>query len=347
MWRRFLVIVLATAAAGLLSLQLIILAVDPLGIAPIRLWKDDVLLESSRRFMAPRVIRSGHYDSYIVGTSTLHHVAPEILEEVLGGRFANIATHGAMPYEQRRMLDLILRQPTPPRSIVHGIDQTWCQPNMPKYHPQAPLPEWLYSDSLIDHLAHSLNQRMLTLVVKRITVALGQREAPLAPSGYHNDLKDDGLWSRETVLSMLWGGIDRGTHRPDPLTPIPAVKGQFAEIDALGDILDRPSAAGVILVLMPVHEAFLPAAGSERAARLSACKSRLRDIALERGVPLIDYLRPTALSQSEENFWDHDHTRVRFASRLAADLVAARQANEDPGGIWIKLAGFRNDAGQP
>ena len=347
MWRRFLIIGAFTTALGLLSVQLAILAVDPLEISPIRLWSDKVLTDGNRRFMAPRIIRSGDYDSYIVGTSTLHHVPPETLERVLGGRFANVATHGAMPYEQRRVLDLIFRQPAAPRVIVHGIDASWCTANMPRYHPQVPLPEWLYGESVLDQLAHSLNARLLFLVVRRFLVAVGLSEPALAPSGYHNDLQD-AMWAKETVSQRLWAGVDRSTHVPDALVPSPAgAPGQYPEIEALGEILKGRTATKIILVMMPLHDAVLPAAGSDRAVRLSACKGVLRSVALAHGVTLIDYLHPSKLSQNEENFWDHDHTRVGFADRLAADLAISETADSDPGGVWIKLAGPTNHVGQP
>lgn len=341
MWRRFSLLLIGCFAGALAACLLVILLVDPLGVSPIRLPMADVLTEWNRRFMVPRVVRSGTFDSYIVGTSTLHHVAPAVLEASLGGRFANTGTHGATPYEQSRVLDLILRQPKPPRMVVHGLDATWCAANPQRYHPESRFPDWLYDDGLSGHLMHLLNGRMLTLVYKRALIALGRRAPDLEPSGFHNDLPDDGSWTVETVVPRIWGPQGPQPRDPDPLAPPERGVGvaAYPALDTLAEVLARAdSGTRVVLVMMPMHLVSLPPRGSERAALLSGCKTRLAGIARDGGMTAMDYLRPSALTENDENFWDNDHTRVGFGARFATDIAAALGGSmQAPDGVWSRL----------
>lgn len=341
MWRRFSLLLIGCFAGALASCLLAVLLVDPLGVSPIRLLRDDVLVEWNRRFMTPRVVRSGDHDSYVVGTSTLHHVAPAVLEATLGGRFANTGTHGATPYEQSRVLDLILRQPKPPRMVVHGLDATWCAANPPRYHPESRFPDWLYDNGLAGHLMHLLNGRMLTLVYKRALIALGRRAPDLEPSGFHNDLPDDASWTAETVVPRLWGPQGPQPRDADPLVPPngPVGAGTYPALDMLAEVLARAErGTRVVLVMMPVHLVSLPSRGSEPAARLSDCKARLARIARDGGMTAMDYLHPSALTENDENFWDNDHTRVGFGARFATDIAAALGGSmHAPDGVWNRL----------
>jgi hypothetical protein len=342
MWRRFGIILVSGSAGALALCWLAVLLADPLGVSPIALPLDPVLTQSNRRFMVPRVIRRGDYDSYIVGTSTLHHVPPSALDRTLGGRFANVATHGATPYEQRRILDLVLRQPGRTRSLVLGLDPVWCaeQP-WPRYNPESPLPEWLYDDSTLSHIAHMLNARMMTLVGKHILVAAGLIAPNLEPSGYHSDLPDDTTWTAGVIGGRLWTTGPRAASDPDPLSigGDGADASRFPELEMLADRLKRiPLETRMYLVMMPNHVAALPQRGTARAAALSACKARIRALAEQHGVAAVDYLKPSSITSRDENFWDHDHTRVSFADDLARDLGrVARGEGAGAGEAWAAL----------
>src|SRR5450755_2437195 len=107
MWRRFL---WAFAISGAVFLTLclgLILLVDPIGVSPIALaTPKSGYAFKDRRFLAQQVIRIGQFDSYLVGSSTLHSVDPEWANAAFGGRFANVAIHGATLYELRRVVEL-------------------------------------------------------------------------------------------------------------------------------------------------------------------------------------------------------------------------------------------------
>ena len=129
MWRRFLWAFAITAASALVLCLLLILLVDPIGISPIALGtpKSGYALKD-RRFLAQEVIRSGDFDSFLVGSSTLHSVDPDWADAAFGGRFANVSIHGATLYELRRVIELAGRRVPDLKRVVLGIDvKRWCR----------------------------------------------------------------------------------------------------------------------------------------------------------------------------------------------------------------------------
>ena len=160
MWRKFLWPFALTFAAGLAIPFSLVLLADPYGVSPVRMVPSDVVVPTQRRFIVADIIRSGRYDSFVVGTSTVNSINPAWLEAEFGGRFANVAVHGATPYEQMRVLDLVLRREPPPRMVILGLDDVWCSRTEPaRYHPQVQFPEWLFDDSRSGHFTHLLNWR--------------------------------------------------------------------------------------------------------------------------------------------------------------------------------------------
>src|SRR4029078_2140786 len=83
-----------TALTGLAGCLLLILLGDPLGVSPIGFLSKPGYPLSARRFVAPQIIASGDFDSFLVGTSTIHHVDPATANSALGGRFATAGIPG-------------------------------------------------------------------------------------------------------------------------------------------------------------------------------------------------------------------------------------------------------------
>ncbi|MGZ8416154.1 MAG: hypothetical protein ACXWVQ_04070, partial [Methyloceanibacter sp.] len=98
MWKRFLRAFAITGAAALALAVTLILLVDPLGVSPVAAFepKPGYALKD-RRFLAQQMIRNGQFDSFLVGSSTIHSVDPDWAEGAFGGEFANLAIHGATP----------------------------------------------------------------------------------------------------------------------------------------------------------------------------------------------------------------------------------------------------------
>lgn len=189
MWRRFLWPFALTFAVGLAIPFALVLLADPYGVSPARLVSSEHVIPTQRRFIVADIIRSGRYESFIVGTSTVNSINPAWLESAFGGRFANVAVHGATPYEQMRVLDLVLRQKPAPRMIILGLDDTWCSRVQPaRYHPQVQFPEWLFEDSRLGHLTHLLNWHAVELARRKLEIAVGYSKTRVAANGFYDDL---------------------------------------------------------------------------------------------------------------------------------------------------------------
>jgi hypothetical protein len=140
MWQRFLRAFGIVYVATLGSAILLLLLVDPLSVSPVALVmpKHGYALKD-RRFLAPQVIRSGQFDSFLVGSSTIHSVDPAWAEAAFGGRFANIAIHGVTPYELTRVLGLVGSSVPGLRRLILGLDaDQWCDVrSAQRYHVKA------------------------------------------------------------------------------------------------------------------------------------------------------------------------------------------------------------------
>ena len=98
MWKRFLRAFAITGAAALALVIALVLLVDPLGVSPVALF------ESQSRLLADGIAASSFsissaassFDSFLVGSSTIHSVDPDWAETAFGGAFANLSIHGAL-----------------------------------------------------------------------------------------------------------------------------------------------------------------------------------------------------------------------------------------------------------
>ncbi len=68
---------LAFAAGATAVVWLIILLLDPYGVSPIRLPIARPIMDINQRYMYPQIVRSGAYDSVVIGTSTSRLLDPE------------------------------------------------------------------------------------------------------------------------------------------------------------------------------------------------------------------------------------------------------------------------------
>ena len=92
------------AALGFVALLLGFVALlDPYGIRVRAGQAARPLMDINQRFMYPQLVRSGAFDSAVLGTSTLRLLDPAILSAGAGGRFVNLAMNAATPWEQTQM----------------------------------------------------------------------------------------------------------------------------------------------------------------------------------------------------------------------------------------------------
>jgi hypothetical protein len=327
-WRRFLWPFALTFAAGLaIPLGLVLLA-DPYGVSPVRLISSEVVIPTQRRYIVPDIVRSGRHDSFIVGTSTVNSINPEWLEAAFGGRFANVAIHGATPYEQTRVLDLVLRQKPVPRMVILGFDDVWCSRTEPaRYHPQAQFPEWLFDDARAPHLAHLLNWRAVELARRKLEIAWDASKPRVAPNGFFDDLPDDATWSLEKAMLRLATGVKPSNSERATISPV------FPGVSLLEKTLSRSADSTFILgVFMPIY---LQQGASPLAP--DACKSVIAAVLRQHRGAALDFMVPTAWTTNPNNFWDRLHFRRSIAEALPSRMRDGLTRSVSSDGNYKKL----------
>ncbi len=331
MWQKFLWPFALTLAAGLAIPFFLVLLADPYGVSPIRAISSEIVVPTQRRFIVADIIRSRRYDSFIVGTSTVNSINPGWLEAEFGGKFANVAVHGSTPYEQMRVLDLVLRQKPMPRMVILGLDDVWCSRVEPaRYHPQAQFPDWLFEDWNLGHFSHLLNWRALELARRKLEISWSSSKKRLAPNGFNDDLPPDATWSLEKAVPRLTADVQRAMASVAMTSTATA---HFPTVSLLDKSLGkRPTATRLLVVLMPTY---LPQDAVVIAP--DACKAMIADIVREHGGTTLDFMRPSAWTTDASNFWDRLHFRQAIAEMLPSRMRAGLEHRQSQDGLYQRL----------
>lgn len=341
-WSRFLWAVLVTFFGAIGGIFLFVLLMNPYGNLPHMLFKQHAITDINQRFQYPALVRSGMYDSAVIGTSDARLLKPKQLEKMFGGRFANLAMNAGLAYEQYRLADLFLRKVPHPLNLIIGIDQVWCKPDVSNERVTfRGFPEWMYDDNPWNDFEFLLNPVALEISGRRLGVAVGLKEARF-PAGYEVFTPPESAYDRAKVRRKLWG---KGAKGIEPETPPyladAAERGgwRFPALVWLEEIVAR-FPGRVILAFMPVHVSNQPVPGSERAAREGECKARIVAIAKRHSAHVVDFRIASPITTNDDNYWDQMHYRVPIADRIVTDLAAAVTSGSDaPNGDYRYLTG--------
>lgn len=320
MWKRFVLASAATCGLGLALVYLFVLLIDPYGVSPLRVISTQHVVHAQRRFVVPQVVRDVRYDTMLVGTSTIAPIDPVDIERVFGGRAANVAIHGATPYEQSRLARLVFRRNPAPKLVLFGLDQVWCADfKGPEYHPGVRLPDWLYDDVPLGSLAYLLNWRAVDMAKRKLDIALGRSKRAIPPNGFLDELPPDEQWTSEKARKLV-----ANFSKPVPLKVMPP-SWQLPEVERLGRLLqDLKPETRLVLVLMPAFQ--LKTSDAVDEARIDTCKSRIAGIAKARGARLVDFAFANAVTTNAKNFWDSEHFRNPTSRALPGWIAKALAA---------------------
>ncbi|HZP10467.1 hypothetical protein [Methyloceanibacter sp.] len=344
-WRRFVWVGVGGSAAILVLLALFILAMNPYGNLPRILFAEHAITDINQRFQFPALIRSGAYDSAVIGASDSRLLRPAELERVFGGRFVNLAINAGQAYEQYRLADLFMREVAHPRTLLIGLDHVWCDDDADTVRTTfRGFPDWMYDDNSWNDFGYMLNASAIEISGRRLGVALGINEARF-PAGYEVFTPPETAYDPVKVRHKLWK--DEEPHAIVAAVPayVPTStersRWRFPALAWLDEITRRFEGR-VVLAFMPVHVASQPLPGSVEAARLDECKARIVAVAKGKSAPVIDFDIASEITTDDANYWDPLHYRVGIAERIVADIeraLATRQ--DDPAGDWRYLDGPR------
>lgn len=331
-WRGFATTLAGAAAVLLLALYGFVLALDPYGVRASASRAPTAIMDVNQRYMYPQLARSARFDSAVFGTSTVRLLDPERLGELLGGRFANLGLNAGTPWEQLQLARLFLRHVPAPRTLLFGLDRSWCESAADDEASRLtfrPFPPWLYDEDRLNDLPGLLNLKSLEIAGRVALHGLELMPARIRPDGYEvftppegrYDLAQARLHLRRDVQAAGRDGpsVAAGTARPFPALDWLAAFG--AEV---------PSTTRLLLVLPPIHVAAQAEPGTAEEASDAACKAGIVEIARRRGVVVVDFRLPTALTGEDSNYWDKLHYRLPVAARVVESLAQAARTGEVP-----------------
>ena len=339
-WKRYLRSMLTIFVCAIVGLALFIASMNPFGNLPNSVLRQHVMTDDNQRYQYPSVVRSGRYDSVIIGTSTSRLLDPRPFETALGGRFANIAMNSGTPWEQTELTKLFLRHQPKPHALVVGIDIGWCSRNADRERITfRGFPEWMYDEDPWNDLAYMLNTRALEIAGRRAAVAMGLGKERLPPDGWEIFTPPESQYDLVKVREKIYGVGARQL----PVPQVPAARASADErarwrFPALAwlDELTKPGRWQQVLILLPpVHVTAQPQPGSMSDLEQSECKARIASLAAARRILAIDFRVWSDITQRDENYWDPLHYRVPIAERIAKGVATAlATGRDDPAGDW-------------
>jgi len=321
---------LATFGGALLALYIVIVVVDPYGVVPFSPPFERPLV-SSQRQMYPQILRTGRYDSIVVGTSTSKLLDPAALGRVLGGHFATFAMAQATAREQVEILDYFARTVPAPRVVLIGVDHEWCYRNGTAGVREREFPSWAYDGDRWNDLLYLLNGPTLESALHALGSMMGRYPAHLRADGFEGDSPRDAIYDVSLARQVIAAGEPRAVRDALALSEADPDAIAFEALPWLdGALAALPAETRKILVFPPVDARALPAAGSHAEAMDNECKRRVTVIARRLGAILVDFRLVSPLTTEDANFWDLIHYRLGVGYRLIDDIGRSVKEGRDP-----------------
>jgi hypothetical protein len=334
--------------ASLLVLGAILLGfvavMDPFGLRVTSGKPARPLMDLNQRYMYPQLVRSGAFDSAILGTSTMRLLDPALLSQATGGRFANLAMNAATPWEQVQMAKLFAGQAPAAKAVIWGLDLPWCSDTATapenRLTPR-PFPPWLYSTPSWTNVFRQLNLTTLEVSLRLLGNRFGLQPERMRGDGYEVFTPPEESYDLARARFHLFaqhGGMAPDTTpltTADVVTPQKRANWRFPALAWLDESLAAlPQSTVKVIVLPPTHAAGLPREGSTAAQLYDACKAALTELAGRHGAALVDYAHMSSVTKADENYWDPLHYRLPIARRIEADLAAvAKGGSPKPDGV--------------
>jgi hypothetical protein len=325
LWRRFLRLAVGTAVLAVAMVYAFVVLVDPFDILPLSPPADRAPVATNARFSFPALARSEKFDSAVIGTSTSRLLRPAVLDAVFGARFANLAMNDATVHEQSRMLSLFARAHPAARLVLIGLDVRRCVTGE-DYEKLTfrSFPEWMYDGDRWRGYGEMLNLFAVQEAGQQFGILSGITRRRYGRDGYTSFVPPDSEYDPARVALHL-----RAAEReiPPGERSGAATTWRYPAIEQLGpDLSSLADNTRKILFFVPYHHVLMSPPGSPGALVWNECKRRVARLAARTPNALaLDFMLPSPITESDDNYWDALHTRVGIADRLARDLAAAER----------------------
>jgi hypothetical protein len=337
-WQRFVWGFAISFFAVLSAAAILVFLMNPYGNLRLSLFREHVIMDINQRFQYPALVRSGKFDSIVMGTSDARLLNPESLEKVFGGRLANLALNAGTAWEQYRLADLFIREVERPRLLLMALDHVWCD--------QAAalgdttfrgFPEWIYDNDGLNDVLYMVNYTSVETSVRRLGNVLNLKPARLV-AGYEVFTPAEQDYDLLKAKRKIWK--EKKRHVIEAVDPpyLPTrderAGWRFPALVWLNEIFSRFS-GDVVVTFMPVHIRAQPIPGSLAAAKEAECKRRIIDVARRYNAPVVDFRIWSDITSTDSNYWDPLHYRVPIADRIVSGIDRALATRkDDPNGDW-------------
>ncbi len=322
-WRRFFRVAVATAAVVVAIVYGFVVLVDPFDTLPLSPPADRVPVATNARFSFPALARSPAFDSALFGTSTTRLLRPVILNAAFDARFVNLSMNDATVYEQSRLMDVFARAHPTARVVMIGLDVRWCVTgdSYEKLTPR-PFPEWLYGTNRWRGYAELFNLYAVQEAGQQFGILFGFKRPTYGRDGYTSFVPPDSQYDPARVALHL---REAGPSVPPGARNGPPTNWRYPALEQLdADLAPFASATRKILFFVPYHRVLLSPAHSPEALVWQECKRRVAALAAQTPNTIaVDFMRPSPITDADDNYWDALHYRVGVADRIARDLAAA------------------------
>lgn len=342
-WRPFLRGFAISFAATLFLVTVLVFSMNPYGNLVPTLFREHAIMDINQRYQYPALIRSGAFDSAVIGTSDARLLRPARLEQAFGGRFTNLALNAGTAWEQYRLMDLFIREVERPRVLLLALDHVWCNENVAAGDVTfRGFPEWIYDDSRFNDVLYMLNSKAVETSVRRLGFALNLKPARFV-AGYEVFTPPEEDYDLVKARRKIWRGKGPSEIKAvdPPYRPSPNERAgwRFPALQWLDDSFSRFK-GDIVVAFMPVHIKAQPVPGSLAAAKETECKQRITDIARRHGAPVVDFRIWSGITTKDSNYWDRLHYREPIAERIVDGIERAIATGEDdPNGDWRHVGG--------
>ncbi len=324
-WRRFFRLIAGAAAIAAGIVYAFVVLVDPFDTLPLSPPADRPPVASNQRFSYPSLARSPRFDSAIIGTSSSRLLRPEVLNPLFGARFVNLAMNDATVYEQSRLFGLFARTHPAPKVVMLGLDYRWC-PTGPDYQRLTfrTFPEWMYRDNLWAGYLEMFNAYTVQSAGQMFGIMIGIKQPDQGRDGYTSFVPPDATYDSARALVHLRG---EGPYVPGGEREGAPSAWSYPAMGPLRAMLvSVPAATRKVLFFIPYNHRMLTDPGSAGAVVWDECRRRVvAEAARVPNTQVLDFMRPSPITEADDNYWDGIHYRTGVADRLSRDMAGAGQ----------------------
>lgn len=334
-WRRASIAMMMACGGVLCVIAALIVIVDPHDHLSLSPALSRAPINANQRYSYPALARSERFDSVVIGTSTTRLLRPQGLQRELGGQFVNLAMNSATAYEQARLLEVFLRHHQQAKTVLLGIDNVWCATGAASAkYTKRPFPQWMYDSNPWNDYLHVWNGATLEQTIRQLQFFAGRREPRFGLNGYRTFLPDVSEYDLGKARRALYGADGQPRERePGTLAPESTVaQWRFPDHQLLREQFVQISAdTKVVFMFVPYHHYNIAHPQSSAGQRLNACKQGLIKVAQSlANAQVVDFMFASALTRTDEHYWDPLHYSESVAETLAGWLGQALRGQPNP-----------------